>query len=287
MIDLALSVLCSSLIFVVFKLFDVYKVQTFYAIVVNYMVASITGLFFNSYTITPSELIEQPWFVGTVALGVLFILIFNIMARSSQVNGVGVTSVATKMSLVIPVVFAVLYYKDVLSNWQVLGIFLALIAVYLASLKAKGAKIGKNHLWLPLLVFLGSGIIDTSIKFIQDAHLDDGQYPIFSSTVFGAAASSGLIVIAYRRIKNSFKVNFRNVLGGICLGVPNYFSIYFLLRALNHESLNSASVFTLNNVAIVMFSTLLGIVLFKERLNFKNWLGIVLAVLSILLVALF
>ena len=287
MIDLALSVLCSSLIFVIFKLFDVYKIQTFYAIVVNYMVASLTGLFFNPYSIAPSGLMQQSWFMITVALGVLFILIFNIMAKSSQLNGVGVTSVATKMSLVIPVIFSVLYYKDVLSGWQVLGIFLALTAVYLASLKAKGTQLEKNHLWLPLLVFIGSGIIDTSIKYIQDAHLDNGQYPIFSSTVFGAAAFTGILCIGYKSIQNSFKVNFRNVLGGICLGIPNYFSIYFLLRALNNESLNSASVFTINNVAIVMFSTLLGIVLFKERLGLKNWLGILLAVISILLVALF
>lgn len=284
MIDLALSVLCSSLIFVIFKLFDTYKVQTLYAIVVNYVVACCTGLLFNSYAITPSELIDQPWFLGTVLLGVLFILIFNIMAKSSQVNGVGVTSVATKMSLVIPVVFAVLYYKDVLSIWQIIGVFLALVAVYLASIKAKGVQVKKSHLWLPLLVFLGSGAIDTSIKYIQDAHLANGQYPIFSSTVFGAAAMTGFIFIS---VRGNIKMNIKNILGGICLGIPNYFSIYFLLRALNSETLNTSSVFTINNVAIVMFSTLLGILLFKERLSIKNWVGILLAVISILLVALF
>ena len=283
MLDLALSVLCSSLIFVVFKLFDTYKVQTLYAIVVNYVVACLTGLFFNPFKIGPAELIEQPWFLGTIALGVLFILIFNIMAKSSQVNGVGVTSVATKMSLVLPVIFAVLYYKDVLSVWQIFGILLALAAVYLASLKAKGVQLEKSHLWLPALVFLGSGVIDTSIKFIQDAHLESSQYPIFSSTVFGAAALSGFVFII---VKGNLKLNLKNVLGGICLGVPNYFSIYFLLRALNSDMLNTSSVFTINNVAIVMFSTLLGIVLFKERLTPKNWLGILLAVISILLVAL-
>ena len=82
------------------------------------------------------------------------------------------------------------------------------------------------------------------------------------------------------------RINFKNVLGGICLGVPNYFSIYFLLKALQHPMLTSASVFTINNVAIVMLSTLLGILLFKEVLSLKNWLGIGLAIISIVLVAL-
>ena len=145
----------------------------------------------------------------------------------------------------------------------------------------------KGHLWLPVVVFLGSGVIDTSIKFIQDGFLENDEYPIFSSTVFGAAAVSGAIFLVATQSKKRFAFNFKSVLGGICLGIPNYFSIFFLLRALNHETLNSASVFTINNVAIVLFSTLLGILMFKEQLSTKNWLGVGVAVISIVLVALF
>ncbi len=286
MLDLALSVLCSSLIFVVFKLFAVYRINTLLAIVTNYMVACSCGLFFYPQAIHLSHLSTQPWFLGTLLLGVFFIVIFTIMAKSSQVNGVSVTSVATKMSLVIPVLFAVLYFKEVLSIFQVLGILLALAAVYLASTK-QGAKLRKRHGWLPLMVFLGSGIIDTSIKFIQEGFLMDSEYPIFSSTVFGAASLTGFLFLGTTHLKKPVELNLKSILGGICLGVPNYFSIFFLLRALNNDSLNSSSVFTINNVAIVLFSTLLGIVLFKEHLSPKNWLGVILAVISIVLVALF
>lgn len=287
MIDLALSVLCSSLIFVVFKLFSVYKIHTLLAIITNYIVACLCGLILNPQADEISGVISQPWFFGTVVLGILFILIFNIMAKSSQINGVGVTSVATKMSLVIPVLFAVFYYKEVLSYLQVLGILLALAAVYLASIKNKMRKMDKSHFRLPLLVFLGSGIIDTSIKFVQEGFLQPDDYPIFSSTVFGAAAISGFLFIGLKSTKHTTVFNFRSIIGGFCLGIPNYFSIFFLLRALNHESLNSSSVFTINNVAIVLFSTLLGILLFKEKLSLKNWVGVALSVISIVLVALF
>ncbi|MEQ9566944.1 MAG: hypothetical protein RLN85_14220, partial [Pseudomonadales bacterium] len=87
--------------------------------------------------------------------------------------------------------------------------------------------------------------------------------------------------------KTPLRVNFRNILGGIALGVPNYFSVFFLIRARRSDMLHSAADFTLNNVAIVMLSTILGILLFKERLGAKNWGGVVLAILSIILVALF
>ena len=287
MLYLALSVLCSSLIFIVFKLYDTYKVQTLYAIVTNYVVACMVGIFFNPTTVSITTLAEKPWFMGTALLGVLFILIFNIMGKSAQVNGVGVTSIATKMSLVIPVIFAVFVYKDSLSLLQIIGIVLALGAVYLASIKKKGIHVNKNFIWLPILVFVGSGVIDTSIKFIQETYLNDGEYPLFSSTVFGAAALSGFLFVGYKAIKTPIMINFKNIIGGICLGIPNYFSIYFLLKALNNNQLNSSSVFTINNVAIVLFTTLLGILLFKEKLSTKNSIGVILAILSIILVALF
>ena len=287
MLNLALSVLCSSLIFVIFKLFGTYKIQSLYAIVVNYFVACICGILFYEGKINVSELVGSGWFYGTFALGILFITIFNIMAKSSQLNGVAVTSVATKMSLAIPVLFALLVYKESLSIWQGLGVLLALAAVYFASIKKKGLVIASKTLLLPFLVFIGSGVIDTTIKYIQDEFLDESMYPIFSATVFGAAGTTGVLFLLFNSKKTPIKRNLKNVLGGICLGIPNYFSIDFLLQALNNPKFNSASIFTINNVAIVMFTTFIGILLFKEKLQPKNWLGIGLAVISILLVALF
>src|SRR5690606_40879221 len=97
----------------------------------------------------------------------------------------------------------------------------------------------------------------------------------------------GLVYVGGRSLKRPLKIAPRDVLGGVLLGVPNFFSIYFLIRALRWDQFNSAATFTLNNVGVVLFSTLLGIVLFRERLSPKNWGGVVLAVISIILVALF
>ncbi|AWX46389.1 uncharacterized protein HME9304_03422 [Flagellimonas maritima] len=287
MLNLALSILCSSLIFVIFKLFDVYKIQTLYAIITNYVVAFIVGLVLYEGTVDFNEIISKSWFFGTLALGVFFILIFNLMAKTSQIAGVSVASVATKMSLIMPVVFGVFLYKETLSFLQVVGIVLALVAVYFASMKEKSVTIPKKALLLPLLVFLGSGIIDISMKYFQEHHLQPREVAIFSSMIFGFAALTGFIFIGAKAIKTSLKLNLKNIVGGIVLGVPNYFSIFFLIRALQNEHISSSAIFTINNVAIVMLSTLLGITIFKERMSLKNWGGIALAVISIVLVALF
>ncbi|UJH67616.1 DMT family transporter [Allomuricauda sp. SCSIO 65647] len=287
MIDLALSIFCSSLIFVVFKLYSRFNIETFYAIVVNYVVACTTGLLFYEKKILIGEVMQASWIWGTLLLGVLFITVFNLMAKTSQENGVSVASVATKMSLVIPVLLGVALYNEKLSFLNIIGILLALVAVYFASVKKNRLSLSKSSLLLPVLVFLGSGIIDSSIKYVQETQLEKSEFPLFSSVVFAAAALTGIMLILVKLSKTSIKFNARNIMGGIALGVPNYFSIFFLLRALQNEQLNSASIFTINNVAIVMFSTLLGILLFKEELSSKNWLGVGFAVVSILLVALF
>jgi drug/metabolite transporter (DMT)-like permease len=198
-----------------------------------------------------------------------------------------VASVATKMSLVVPVVFGVLVYKETLGFLKVIGILMALAAVYFASIKKREVSFKRSYLILPILVFLGSGIIDTSIKYVQEVHIKEEEFPLFSATVFAAAAFVGLVFIIFKALKSQLKINFKNILGGIALGIPNYFSIYYLLRALQNPTMNSASVFTINNVAIVMLSTLLGIILFKEQISPKNWAGIFLAIISITLVALF
>lgn len=287
MINLGLSVLFSSLIFVIFKLFSIYKINTFYAIVTNYFVACSVGLLFYKGDIIISAIPDKPWFIGTFFLGVLFILVFNLMATTAQKVGVSVASVATKMSLAIPVLFGVFWYQEALSYFQILGIVLALVAVYFASIKTKNINLPKTSLLLPILVFLGSGVIDTSIKYLQEIHVEETEYSLFSAVVFASAASIGVLSIVFKSKKKSINISWKDILGGLVLGIPNYFSIYYLLKALQSETLNSASVFTINNVAIVMFSTLLGIALFKEKLSFKNWMGIGLAVISIVLMALF
>lgn len=283
---LALSVLFSSLIFVIFKLYTRFNVQTLYAIITNYVVAGTVGIIAYNGSIHLEEIQQKSWFLGALVLGILFILVFNIMAATSQRLGVSVASVATKMSFVLPAITGVFLYHEQLGTWKVLGILIALIAVYLSSIKKTGTAFKLEHLSLPFLVFLGSGLIDTAIQYFQEIHLGENELPIFSATVFFSAAIFGFVFIGIKALKKPLRLNLKNVLGGIALGVPNYFSIYFLIKALEFDGLNGASIFTVNNVAIVMLSTLLGILFFKEKLSPRNWSGIGLAVISIILVAL-
>lgn len=286
MIYLLLSILSSSIIFVVFKLFKRFEVNTMQAIIVNYFIACLVGFFGFIDNVDITAIPTKPWFFGTIVLGILFIIVFNLAAATTQRSGLSVVSVATKMSVAIPVLFGIIYFNESTEVLKVVGIILALIAVYLSSIKANtGIAIKKKNLIYPVLVFLGSGIIDTLIKFMESGYVNKTDVALFSSTIFSVAGTIGILVLIYQKITGTLKITGRNIMGGIVLGVPNFFSIYFLVLALRNNGFDSSTIFTINNVAIVLFSTLLGILLFKEKLTMKNWIGIALAIVSILLVA--
>lgn len=288
MLYLVLSIAFSSFIFVIFKLYARYSIQTLYAIIVNYFVAFLVGLLVSPSTgMSFKEIVQKPWLPSALALGVLFIAVFNLMALTSQKMGVSVASVATKMSFVIAVAAGVILYNDHLSTLNVLGIVLAIAAVYLTSLKDSKASLGPKSAILPFLVFLGSGIIDTSIKWFQETAVPPQEFALFSAFTFFSAGLSGLLFVLIKPTESIFNFTWRNVLGGIALGVPNFFSIYYLMAALENSEWDSATIFTINNVAIVLLSTVLGIILFHEKLSAKNWSGLALALISILLMVIF
>ena len=291
MIYLIASILVFTLIFIVFKLYERFKIDILQAIVVNYIVAFITSITAYKYQVGLSDLsiskiMEMDWFYYTIGLGFLFIVIFVIIAKVTQVNGLSVASVATKMSVIIPIIFGLIYYKESLGIAKGFGILFALAAVYLVSVKSTtGIRIQKKDLYLPILVLLGSGIIDTSIKFLEEEYVSEHDISIFSATIFLSAGVLGILIVLYKFLKGKVKFEFKNILGGIVLGISNYFSIFLLVKALRSDVLESSGIFAVNNVSIVTLSTIAGIVLFQEKLLLKNWLGIALTILSIVLIA--
>ena len=283
MIFLLLSILFSTGLFVVFKYFGIYKIDVLKAIFVNYIVAFSMGFFFAERQIPISEIYLQPWFSGALFLGALFVSIFFVMAMTAQKNGVSVTSIAGKMSVVVPVIFGIILYNESVTFLKIVGIIMALIAVYLSSVKEEKSE--KNGtLLLPILLFIGSGTIDTLLKYIQENYVADEDVSIFSGSLFGIAGVFAFLILVIKTIKKRASFGYKNIIAGIILGVPNYYSIIFLIKALQNKNFESSTLFTINNVAIVVVSTLVGLFFFKEKFSIKNKIGVAMAILGIILV---
>ncbi len=284
MIYLLLSILFNAVLFVIIKLFAKFNIDALQALVVNYFVAFLVGLFFLDSSIVPKEIISEDWFNGSLLLGFVFISTFYATTLTSQRNGLSVASVASKMSVIIPISLGVILYNENLGFIKIIGILLALVAVYFTSKKETGEVQQASNLLYPILVFIGAGTIDASLKYLQTFHVPSEKIGLFSSVTFFCAFSVGTLTIVFLTLRGKVQFAGRNILGGIALGLPNYFSLYFLVKMLEAKAFESATLFTIHNIAIVIVSTFAGILFFKERISMRNAFGIGLALFALFLV---
>lgn len=115
MLNVFLTVVFSSILYIVFNFFKVLNINVFQAIVFNYLVASSLGLYFSNTTVSVGEISQKNWFPLTIIIGILFVTIFYVMAKTILVNNLTVASVASKMSMVIPALFGVFILKEPIS----------------------------------------------------------------------------------------------------------------------------------------------------------------------------
>jgi drug/metabolite transporter (DMT)-like permease len=283
-IYLLLSILFNAVLFVIIKLFAKFNIDALQALVVNYFVAFLVGLFFLDTSIIPSKIISEDWFRGSILLGFVFISTFYATTLTSQRNGLSVASVASKMSVIIPISLGVILYNENLGVIKIIGILLALVAVYFTSKKETGEVQQASNLLYPILVFIGAGTIDASLKYLQTFHVPSYKIGLFSSVTFFCAFIVGILTILFLTLRGKVQFAGRNILGGIALGLPNYFSLYFLVKMLEAKAFESGTLFTIHNIAIVIVSTFAGILFFKERISMRNAFGIGLALFALFLV---
>ncbi len=287
MIFLIFSILASTITVSFFKIFERVGVNTLQGIIFNYVTCAVLGNLFTTETpVILTNFYQQDWFPYTLLLGFLFISIFFAIGETSQKMGVSVSMVSAKLSVVIPIVFALLFFSESLSFFQITGIILSLLAVYFISRKHENGETKTKNLWvLPTIVFVGSGIIDTTLNFIQKQFIPAVSEAYIITTVFSIAFVFGAIYLSYLVFFKNEKIAFKNVYWGILLGIPNYFSMLFLVKTLSYFPAASATIFPINNIGIVAVSTLVSVWFFKEKLNSKNILGLVLSLTAIALIA--
>ena len=285
------SIILTSWLTLSFKVVERFRIPVFQAIVFNYISCVITGSFVNGAFPVSTSTFNESWFKWSLLMGLMFVSIFNVVGITAQKMGVAVTSVANKLSLVIPFVFSIYLYNESVTWIKVSGIIVALAAVVLTCLpsssgdNSSAASFRTGNLLLPLVLFISSGLLDTLIKYVEQTELNDSNKNAYLITSFGVAAVLGTVALLFLLVTGKAKFDKRSVLAGIMIGVPNYFSIWCLVQVLKEYQGNSSAIFPINNMGIVLFSTVAAWILFKEKLSKANWLGILLSIAAIALIA--
>lgn len=283
MIYLLLSILSSSVIFTTFKITERFKTNLVKLITVNYLVAALLGFSFNHNPLSVSDALTSKWLPFALLIGFSFILMFFLIGYSTRLSGVAVTTIAGKMSMVIPILFSILYFSEKTTILKVSGLVLATVAVFLTSYRSVNKAKNLILFILPIAIFLGSGITDSIVKYAQNYFVPNSMSLLFPAMVFLTALLLGLlfILINPKSISKSFTIV--ELIGGTILGIANFGSLYFFILALNNSKLDSSIVFGLNNICIVLFSILIGSIMFKEKLSRVNFSGVLMTVIAILI----
>lgn len=280
--SLIISILATSILFTIFKFFEKYKVVSLNAIVMNYMVASALAFSIPEEIKPFFYVIHQPWFPISILLGFLFVTLFQVMAYSSQKIDISTTTIANKTTFIFPTIMGIFFFNEPWNYMKVVGFSVAIASIVLsAESKRKFPKL-KTYFVL-LILFFGGGILEILLSYSQKFLIVASDTSIFFGYLFFFAFIFGLFILL-RQIKNGKnKPSKKDLLGGVILGIPNYFSMYFLLDSLT--DLPSSSVFPLANMGVILCSTLLSIVLFHEKLSKKKSLALLCSILAILLIS--
>ncbi len=274
-----LAASCVAAFAVMFRFFERYDVPLFPAITINYAVAFACGL-----------LLHPPWNVGDISLlwmpsallGVLFVSIFSLQGLSAQRAGVARTTIAGRMSLVLTVLGIVILFHERITVLSITGIVIALIGLLLTAASGD-TDVNKRSWMLPLLIFFGCGAADVIVNAAQRVRTTSLNEAAFTTMCFGGASTVSAIVLAVRGPRAAL-THRRTWIGGIVLGLVNYASLLFLVLALGEGALPASSIFPLMNIAAILFATIAGVTLFKERLSVRQWVGIGCCITALVLI---
>ena len=299
MLDLVLAVLCSVSIGVIFKHTGRKGVDRTTLLTVNYAaavgVAAVLLLFGGR---AAGELSWSPALLGLAGgVGTLLIAGFFLLSYATDVAGMALAIGVMRVSVVLPFLASWLVWEEVPSAFQGVGMGLAAVAFFLiaqkhrapqaapagpaGSLRERLREVDGHAFAVLALTFLAGGGVDLSMKAFEEAFGGANSRVLFLLLAFGVAFLVGGLILAVRGLWWGRWPAGAAVGWGLLLGVVNYGSLEFLLRAI--AALPGPFVFPANNIAIMVLAAALGVAVWNERLTPANRWGLGLASLALVL----
>ena len=284
MINIIYTILLFNILIIGFKMFQKYKVDNLQALIANYLTGAVCSYLFLETTFSLDYILQVSWLYHAIIIGTLFFIVFNLYSFGIQKVGISITTVANKMSLIIPVGAALLLYpkSNTFDLLKGVAFLLAIIGIYLSSTTGGKLNFNKKYLWLIVLVFIGQGISDAIFNDFAQKFPEEGSY-LFFMVLFFFASITGILILLGQSITSKKPLQLKNLFWGVIFGVPNFFSLVFFLKALEDPNISSAEVFPLVSMGVVVSSSVIGLLIFKEKLTQNNWIGILVSICAIYL----
>jgi drug/metabolite transporter (DMT)-like permease len=282
---LLLAVFCSTSIMLIFKILPRFNVSSLPVILANYVAAIILGIIHISASAEPISTAKLLNMLPAYAGGVFFVLVFLLFSESARTIGIAITSVSSKMSIMIPVLAGILFWNEPLSWNKSIGVLFAMTSFGLILYKPQTEiKKSLKALFFPLLLLLGNGTNDIILKIAQSFYCNNMiDYFGYLLMVFMVALIVGSFLILFVPQRKEL-LNSSTWLWGFLIGTLNWYSTYFFMLGL--KTFDISVFIPIFNVGIVSFGALFGFLIFKEPFYKINLIGYLFALLAITLISL-
>jgi drug/metabolite transporter (DMT)-like permease len=278
MLFLILSIFCSVIVGVIFKITRKYATNPTQIVAFNYVFALSLCYFTFSPDLSAVNS-AAPWGIYFL-IGVLLPVIFLFLVASIRHMGIVKTDTAQRLSLFIPILAAWFIFKEEFNTYKVIGLIIGFLALLL--ILKKQTENTENKWIYPAAVLFGFGVID--ILFKQIALYTTLPYTTSLFVVFAIALVVALSIVGYEVVVKKGKLESKNILFGALVGLFNFGNILFYLKAHQAFSDNPSTVFAGMNMGVIILGSLIGLLFFKEKLSKINFVGIILALIAIILI---
>ncbi|TPG38422.1 EamA family transporter [Flavobacterium pectinovorum] len=278
MLFLVLSILCSVIVGVIFKMTRKYNGNPTQIVTFNYVLALALCYFTFSPDLTTVDE-KAPWNIY-IAIGVLLPVVFLFLVASIKHMGIVKIDAAQRLSLFIPILAAWFIFKEEFNSYKVIGLVIGFLA--LLFILRKQSENVENKWIYPAVVLVGFGVID--ILFKQIALYTTLPYTTSLFVVFCISLGVAILISVYEIGIKNVTLEPKNILFGGLVGIFNFGNILFYLKAHKAFAENPSTVFAGMNMGVIILGSLVGLLFFKEKLSKINFLGIFLALISIILI---
>lgn len=286
MIYLILAIVSSSLISIFMRLSENHIKNEMGMFMANYALCAALAVGFMDKS-APQLLLGTHDQHLTVILGIItgafFLGGFLFLKYNMKYNGIVLSSTFMKLGVLIPTIMAIVVFGEVPSVLQIVGIAIAIVAIIIINFEKEPhgsnsigeSKNGNKKILLLVLLLLG-GLGDSMSNIFEKLGPDSGKDGFLLLTFFTAFVITIAIVILGKK-----KLCKADILFGLLVGVPNYFSARFLLASLG--SLEAVIVYPTFSVGTMVVVTIVGVIAFREKISKQKGLALGLIAVAIAL----
>ncbi len=274
MLYLILAILSSAMVSITMRISEKYITNKMAMFMSNYAICIALSAAFMDWKNMGAGPGVPTLALGVVS-GVLYLVSFIFLKYNMQHNGIVLSSTFMKLGVLIPTVMAVVVFREIPKWTQVLGIGISVFAIIIIHFEKEALQESNKKSWLLLLLVL-SGVTDSMANIYEHVGKPEGKDGYLLITF---AMAFVLATVFACRDKN--KMTRKDLLFGMLIGIPNYFSARFLLLALG--SVDAVLAYPMYSVATMIVIMLAGVLAFREQLSKKKAVALVMIVVAVCL----